>query len=1362
MIQFKTLTQYTRVVDSIRFPLDPDRPFLLLYFSENSSFTDDYPKLNILRSDIRQIIVPVTKIPVTRLSGEEKELYKLLRLLPIPTNASIPKGRSLLFDTTKYTNKIDEIYKPTSYRQRAGQLIKNFIFNSLSSFPDNYQKIFVYSIDITKPFNSFINRKFFLFLQDLKNQQINYDHLLLALVDQSSVSYRLLVKDKEYDFTRVFNYYKRIKATSTEEEVEDEVGETTNTVMGKISSDIVEPNKIKSAVSSFVRQHPQVRDSISNKEMSDDETKRMTIASILYNVSGDKDKSLRISKAISQSNLSSTLAKVSKMYADQMLTREKIDSMADNIMIQTADIPKAVENKTPEHLFEKRKIDFETNLKKDLTNVFKVLENRNVPLKLENINIEEKPSRAGEIRKSDLAVVTVQLKDDRGKSHKIKFEIPKIDPQTGTFMLAGQKKILINQMILTPISFPKPYDSKFESSYSSFHIWSKRTKKLNYLEIYMGSFKLPLLILLAYSFGFETIMKEYGLTYSIVKEKPKGSDDIFSIVPSGYLLFGNIKGDLQKELAMSFLNAKVNTYKIDKPFLSKEYFNDLIIKMTGRVDSTYLITNNLDNIVDPVCKQILINQQLPSELQSIIFYMASKVVTGYVQDRNDITYQRVRNSELLVHLALKQLLTAYTEYKQQYLAGNEDAQINFPEHIIRSQFNQLELSQSMEYANPLEEMATITKVSPIGKTTGGIPDTQAVQLESRDVHPSYFGNIDPLDTSEGGNIGITQQLTVNAHLTSARGLFGIRPVDNDEKSGILSTSAAMIPFIENNDGNRIIMAVNQAKQMLLLKNPEPPIVQSGYESLLTNVLSDSYIKRSPCNGKVAKITGDYIGIICSNGKKQVIDITPVHLKAGTGNNTLSTFTPVVREGQTVKLNQIIAEGSGISQGTISLGRTLSVCYMPYEGYNFEDGIVINERLVETDALTSLHGKEIEAEISPKDRVMYIASIGQYTKKGEALLRKTSGEIDELLGYQEEENDEVDTHGDQIIIKSPGGKIVDIEVWSNLSEDKYPKLTDLIKRTNAKYKKPDKEKYTYDGASVKGVYIKFKLEKEMRIGLGDKLTNRYGGKGIISLIEKSDLMPRTPWGEPVDIILNPIGVVNRMNIGQLYELYCGFISKAMAQKISTAKNKNEVITLFRGVFSHLDNTEKRVFSNSMINNLLKLSDTQFKRMVDQIVTNKSVPIIVPPFQAPKAPQIMAALKLLGLKPAYPMYLPRYNTKTQKEVPFGYVYMTKLEHIGELKLHSRSTGPTKAKTGQPTEGKRKEGGQRMGEGDTWGLASYNATTVLAEFFGPMSDDLSSKNAVITDIIQTGSAAYRDTKTSPTRDLLKAYITAMMLGG
>jgi len=869
--------------------------------------------------------------------------------------------------------------------------------------------------------------------------------------------------------------------------------------------------------------------------------------------------------------------------------------------------------------------------------------------------------------------------------------------------------------------------------------------------------------MLCYSFGFKETMIQYGLDYKIVDEKPGKEVPFTTEVPSSYMIFKNVKTELQEELVSSFINTNVNKYKVPKKreFLSKDYFNDLIIKMTGRVDSTYLINNNLENIVDPIVKQVLINQQLPFELPSIMQYMATKTVAGYVQERNDLTNQRIRNSEVLVHLAQKQLLKAYTEYREQYLAGNEDAILNIPEGGVLSQFSNLEIVQDMEYANPLEEMATITKTSPVGKTVGGIPDKQAVQLDARNVHPSYYGNIDPLDTAESGNIGITQQLTVDAYITSARGLFGQKPLDNKEKSGILSTTASMIPFVENNEGARILMATNQAKQMLPLKNPEPPICQSGYESLLTNVLSDSFIKRSPCKGKILKVTGDYIDVSCGVRKKRV-DTTPIQLKSGSGKNTLSTFRSVVKEKESVKLNQVIAEGSGISNGTISMGRNLSCCYMPYEGYNFEDGIVISERLVKGDKLTSLHGIDTEVLVDRKDKVVHIVDLGKETKKGEPLFRKIPGDIDELLGFDLDDSDDVDTHDGQIIIKSPGGKVVDIEVFSNIDPDTFPVLIPYINRTNKKYKKPPKEKFTSRGVSIKGVRILFKIEQELKIGLGDKLCNRFGNKGIISAIEEEKYLPRTPWGEKVDIIINPLGVLGRMNVGQIYELYCGLISKYAANKMVKAKNKQEVMKLFDVIMKGLDTTPGNKFGLQFMGNLKKLSTAQFKKMIDQIKQQSFFPIIIPPFQAPTYKQIIPLMKKLGLKSGYNLTLPKYNTKTKSPVPFGYAYTAKLEHIGEMKAHSRSTGPTVGKTHQPTGGKSREGGQRMGEGDTWALASYNCPILLSEFFGPLSDDAKTKKEILTDIIQTGDAEFRPPKTSPTKDLLNAYFTSMMLDG
>ncbi len=1361
MIKFDLIPQYTRLVQGIRFPQQVKTPYLIVYFSENSSFFKDYHKLGIRKQDVRHVVIPKTRVPVTRLTPQSRDLYTSLGLLPFAVTMAFPKNKNIFFDLSLYLDAIEEAYKPSTYRQRAGFLVQNILYKTFNAFPSNYKKVLLYGVDYTKDIRSFTNRKVFPLMRQLKAGQIYFNDMILTTVGDDSAGHRLLVKDKEYQFPRLLQYIKKVKIIDSEEEETAEVNQAAKQVMNKVSSELpVGTNaKIGNAIKSFLGKDKESLNKVTSGEANTDDMKRITVASVLNQASGDKSKAKRLAKAVPKNNLGPAVSAVTKQYSDQFLDKPPTKDLSISVLVQSLGVPKMIDNKSPEHIFSKRRIDFETNLKKDMINAFKILENKEIPLKFENIKIVDAPPKAGEIDKSDIAHILITLKDSFGKTQKVKIAIPKIDPKTGVFRVNGRKKCLINQIVLNPISFPKQHRSRFESSYSVFHIESKKMRRVSYLESHMGSFHIPLLILLSFIFGLEKTLKQYKIKYKIVDTKP-AKDAIFSKIPASFIVFEGLDTDLKKELVESFLRAKVINYETTKDFGTKEYFTELIIKMTGRINAPYHIGLNAENIVDPIAKQILINKQLPNDLSHIIQYMAQKAVDGFVQERNDISNQRIRNSEILVHLAQKLILAQYTEYKEQVMAGNTDAKFQLPEGKIISQFNKLEIVQDMEYANPAEEMATITKISPVGKDVGGIGDKEAVQLDARNVHPSYFGNIDPLDTAEGPNIGITQQLTVDAYLTTARGLFGEKPINDKEKSGILSTNSVFTPFITNNDGNRVLMAVNQVKQMLPLKDPEPPMVQSGYESVLTNVLSDSFIKRAPCTGKIKSITSDYITVQCKAKGAQKVSILPVHLKSGSGKNTLSTFIPTVTQNQSVKEGDIIAEGSSISQGTISLGRNLLAAYMPYKGYNFEDGIVISDKLVKNNSLTSLHGIEEEVIIDSKDKVLYIVDLGAKTKKGEPLIRKTMGDIDEIFGYEEDEDDSTETYGGQFIKKSPGGKVVDIDVFCNIEPSTFPVLKDLIIRTNKKYGKPEKEKFTKRGETIKGVLIIFKIEQELPIGLGDKLCNRHGNKGIVSLVEKEELMPRTPWGENVDIIFNPLGVLGRMNMGQMYELYCGLISKAIAGIIVKTNSKAQMIKVMKDVYGILDKSNNKEFTKNLITGLNRMSDSKFKTMVQQIKSSKVVPIIVPPFTSPSNKEIMEALKYLKLKPKYTLTLPEFSTKTKNAVPVGYLYLAKLEHIGDMKLHARATGPTVGKTLQPTAGKRREGGQRMGEGDTWVMISYNTPIAISEFFGPLSDDIKTKNEIITDVIQTGGAKFRETQASPTKDLLNAYFTGMML--
>jgi len=1364
MVIFKSLRQYTHLVNGIRFPQKNTNPFLLVYFSENSLLIDDYPKLGIKSIDARYVVSPITKVPRTWLAPDTKKLFKTYGLYAYTDRQKMPTGQNLFYDMTKYLRAVETTYKVTNYRQRAGFLIMNLLREAFDKYPSHYQKILMYSVNASKDLSALLNRKIFPLLKQIKDGDLMFDHMVLSIVGETGTKHRLLIKDRVYQFTRIYQILKSIKLDQADEDIVEDTQAAAVEIIQKIESDIKPSNKaaIKGAIEDFLVQSSSSLEKLTSKAASTEDMKRIAMAAILSKTNGDIPKSIGLVQSIPVKNIQKAIRAIDKNYADEMLEPIKPVSSTDDILVEAANTPKAVDNKTPEHIFQKRQVDFQKNLRKDLESSFKVLEKKDQPLFVKKVEIVPKKQPKGELNKSDLEIAKITLQDKNGNSHVVQIDIPKIDPNTGTFRVYGKKKCLINQVILCPITFPAPYESRFEGSYSKFRIHSKRTVRLKYLEGYIGSYKLPLSVVLFYSFGFEQILKDYKLKYEYTEDKPKKTDKfIYKINDKKYIRFLNVDTELKDEFCESVgkigLVKYADTIKFE--FGTKEYFDALIKEMTGRVNSTWLLNNMLENIVDPVAKQVLINKQLPHELKDIMYYMASKVVEGFSQARNDLSNQRVRGSETIVHLVHKQLQAAHTDYREQKLAGNDKAEFKMNQSKVMMDFNQLEIVQDMEYSNPIEEMATMTRISPVGKTVGGIPDKQAIQTQARSVHNSYFGNVDPLDTPEGGNIGIVQHLTVNAFVTSARGLILQKEISDKEGSGVLSTTTCLTPFVENNDGARVIMLSAQQQQCVPLKNPEPPVVQSGYESLLTNVLSENFVKKASCNGKVIEVTPDQITIQCTKGGKQTIPTIPVHLRSGSGKDTLSVFQHKVKVGQSTKSNQIISEGSCVSNGSIALGRTLLTAVMPYKGYNFEDSVVISDKLAKEDTLTSLHGIFEEVIISDKDRLLFICEIGQKIERGNPILRKTMGELEELLGIDEDE-ESIDYAGGQMIKKSPGGTIVDIEVFSNVADDKFPELTKLIRRTRKFHGLTAKDKITVRGTPIKGVLVRFKIEQEMRIGVGDKLTNRYGAKGTIGLIEKDELMPRTPWGERIEYIMNPIGIIGRMNVGQLLELYTGLISRDLASRALQMKTKAQVLTLLRQVYPKLDGSNKQEFSGEFLKNFAKLSDTKFKMFMKQIQNTNFVPVIIPPFKAPTHQSIHQVLKLLKLKTGYYLNLPEYNTKTKKPVPVGYMYMNKLEHISEEKTHSRSTGPVTGKTKQPTSGKRREGGQRLGEMDTYAFISYNCTTLLSELMGPLSDDHVTKNEIISDIVQKGKAEFRVPKTSPARDLLSSYMTALCL--
>lgn len=616
--------------------------------------------------------------------------------------------------------------------------------------------------------------------------------------------------------------------------------------------------------------------------------------------------------------------------------------------------------------------------------------------------------------------------------------------------------------------------------------------------------------------------------------------------------------------------------------------------------------------------------------------------------------------------------------------------------------------------------------------------------------------------THNSNVGIINQLTVDAAVTGSRGSFVDKSHVKNDKAGILGVNSAMIPYVGSTDGARVMFSGSQGRQSIPINGAEPPIVQTGYESMLTSMLSDSYIKKAPDNGKIVKITENSIVIKLTNNRLHNISLDPKILRSGQGKSSLNYFKPVVKVGDTVKKGQIVAEGKHVVDGTISVGTNLLCAVMQWKGYSYEDGYIISDRIAK-QKLTSSAYHEIEILLKSDDKVSFINQEGVETKKGEPLLIRTSKEVEDLIGLDPDEIQQ-----GQIITKSPGGKIISLEIYPNSSISRFPALKEPFNQFRNKYEEtkgtfPKKftSKVGSDKVQYSGILIKFKIEEMQSAELGDKISNNFGGKGVIAKIEPLSKMPRTPWGEHVDVILNPIAIVNRMNPSTLKELYTSLISKFLARKVvEFGAGKNEkAVNLVENVLSTLDNTNDKKYSKEALTAIKTMSKKRYAEWVQKIVDNDYIfPILIPPFQEPSLDSIKKAMKIVGAKEGYKLYLDEYKTETQNPVAVGWLYYKKLEQQSGIKLSARSTGMVDTKTRQAMSGKG--GGQRIGEMDSWVLINHGAVNVLREFYGPLADDHVTKDQIISDIITSGSAEYRTPRTSPTKDLFDVYLKGMML--
>jgi DNA-directed RNA polymerase subunit beta len=819
---------------------------------------------------------------------------------------------------------------------------------------------------------------------------------------------------------------------------------------------------------------------------------------------------------------------------------------------------------------------------------------------------------------------------------------------------------------------------------------------------------------------------------------------------------------------------------------------------------------------------------------------------------------------------------------------------------IKEFFGSSQLSQFMDQTNPLSEITHKRRVSALGP--GGLTRERA-GFEVRDVHPTHYGRVCPIETPEGPNIGLINSLALyartneygfmetpyrrveNSHVTDHieylsaieegkyvvaqanaqldkkgklsdalvscrfKGEFELKEPPEVQymdvaPSQIVSVAASLIPFLEHDDANRALMGANMQRQAVPCVRPEKALVGTGIER---TVAVDSGTAVQALRGGVI----DYIDanriVVRVNDSETVagevgVDIYNLIKYTRSNQNTNINQRPIVKVGDLIAKGDVVADGASTDLGELALGQNMLVAFMPWNGYNFEDSILISERVVADDRFTSIHIEELtvvardtklgaeeisrdiatlgESQLGRLDEsgIVYIGAeveagdvlVGKVTPKGETqltpeekLLRAIFGEkasdvkdtslrvpsgmigtvidvqvftregierdkraqsiIDDMLkGYKQDLADQMriverDTFArieklllNKIANKGPkklvkGTKITksyletvehyhwfDISLADEGAQQQLENLRDSVEQTRKDFDvafDAKRKKLTQGDELPPGVQkmVKVYLAVKRRLQPGDKMAGRHGNKGVVSKIVPIEDMPHMADGTPMDIVLNPLGVPSRMNIGQILETHLGWAAKGLGLKIGEMLRKQTAAAEIRKFLNKIYNASGRSVD----------VDGLTEKEVVELAGNLQggVPFATPVFDGAHETEIKAMLQLAGLPSngQVELFDGRTGESFERQVTVGYMHVLKLHHLVDDKMHARSTGPYSLVTQQPLGGKAQFGGQRFGEMEVWALEAYGAAYVLQEMLTVKSDDVNGRTKVYENIVK-----------------------------
>ena len=869
---------------------------------------------------------------------------------------------------------------------------------------------------------------------------------------------------------------------------------------------------------------------------------------------------------------------------------------------------------------------------------------------------------------------------------------------------------------------------------------------------------------------------------------------------------------------------------------------------------------------------------------------------GEVDDIDHLGNRRIRSvGEMAENQFRVGLVRVERAVKERLSLGDLDAVM--PQDLINAKpisaavkefFGSSQLSQFMDQNNPLSEVTHKRRISALGP--GGLTRERA-GFEVRDVHPTHYGRVCPIETPEGPNIGLINSLSMfaqtneygfletpyrriedgvvtdevdflsaieegnfviaqaNAVLNEENRLveelvpcrfkneFTLMPADQVQymdvaPQQIVSVAAALIPFLEHDDANRALMGSNMQRQAVPTLRADKPLVGTGIERV---VAKDSGVTVVAKRGGVVDYVDASRIVIKVNEDEMVageagIDIYNLTKYTRSNQNTCINQRPCVNHGEPIERGDVLADGPSTDLGELALGQNLRVAFMPWNGYNFEHSILLSERLVQEDRLTTIHIQELsciardtklgpeeitgdipnvgESALSKLDEagIVYIGAevkggdilVGKVTPKGESQLTPEEKLLRAIFG--EKASDVKDTS--LRVPNSVTGTVIDVQVFTRdgVEKDKRAREIEEMEVKQAKKdlneefrileagifsrarnlleqsgvdrakldamkgdalfnqslsdedKQNDLEQLAAQYEEIRVEYdkkfeakrrkivqgddlapgvlkiVKVYLAVKRRIQPGDKMAGRHGNKGVISTIVPVEDMPYDEHGKPVDIVLNPLGVPSRMNIGQILETHLGLAARGIGDKIDAMikdqKETAEIRDFLKKVYA-LGESRQNVDIESF-------TDDEVRRLADNL--RKGLPVATPVFDGAKESEIKQLLELGDLPSSgqITLYDGRTGNTFERKVTVGYMYMLKLNHLVDDKMHARSTGSYSLVTQQPLGGKAQFGGQRFGEMEVWALEAYGAAYTLQEMLTVKSDDVNGRTKMYKNIV------------------------------